>query len=312
MTSIEVLELEDGLPFGARVRRVTYEALADPATRQELAALFHDRGVIVFEDVEPSSEMQVAISTVFGPLKDHPVASVERVDAERFPGVIAIRTNPAGALVEIDGERLLTWQPWHFDHSYNDELNLAGVLRAQTISPTKGRTAFMDGIQVYDDMDPAVRARIEGRQLLYSLDLRYSEQRFGLPDGFRVIQEKNGVTSKQPEGRPLAVHPAVWTRDTGEKVLHMSPYGNRGIDGMDREDADRLLTDVWAEVTRVMRPYFHSWRPSDMLIWDNTRVLHQACGCDPDDERVMHRTTIKGDYGLGRWQVEPAAATGQP
>ena len=71
--------------------------------------------------------------------------------------------------------------------------------------------------------------------------------------------------------------------------------------------ADRLLTEVWAEVTRVMRAYFHSWRPSDMLIWDNTRVLHQACGCDPADERVMHRTTIKGDYGLGRWQAAPAA-----
>ena len=70
MTSIEVLELEQGLPFGARVRGVTSEVLDDPAVRHELTGLFHDRGVIVFEDVEPSSEMQVAISNVFGPLKE--------------------------------------------------------------------------------------------------------------------------------------------------------------------------------------------------------------------------------------------------
>lgn len=305
MASIDVRGLADDLAFGARIRGVTYETLGDPAIRQEIADVFDDRAVVVFEDVEPSSEMQVAISKVFGALKDHPVAAVERVDAERYPGVIVIRTNGAGTIVEVDGERLVTWQPWHFDHSYNDELNRAGVLRAETIAPTKGLTAFMDGIQVYRAMDPAIRAAIEGKELLYSLDLRFSEQRYGLPENFRVIQDKSGATGKQPEGQPLAVHPAVWTRPTGEKVLHLSPYGSRGIDGMDDDEAFVLLKRVWAEVERVMQPYFHSWKPTDMLIWDNTRTLHQACGCDPDDERVMHRTTISGDYGFGRWQAEP-------
>jgi taurine dioxygenase len=34
-------------------------------------------------------------------------------------------------------------------------------------------------------------------------------------------------------------------------------------------------------------------------------MMHQACGCSPKHDRVMHRTTIKGDYGLGRWETEP-------
>jgi taurine dioxygenase len=42
-----------------------------------------------------------------------------------------------------------------------------------------------------------------------------------------------------------------------------------------------------------------------MLLWDNWRMMHQACGCNPKHERVMHRTTIKGDYGFGRWETEP-------
>jgi taurine dioxygenase len=38
------------------------------------------------------------------------------------------------------------------------------------------------------------------------------------------------------------------------------------------------------------------------VIWDNLRVLHSVEGCDPKAERRMHRTTIRGDYGLGRFE----------
>lgn len=310
MTGITVSPLQGDLPFGARIRGVTHEALADEAVRKQINEVFEAEGMIVFEDIEPSSEMQIAVSEVFGPLKDHPVASVERVDAKRFPGVITIRTGPDAGIVEIDGKQLMTWQPWHFDHSYNNELNRAGVLRADAIAPEGGLTAFADGIQIYNDMDPEIRAKIEGKELLYNLDLRYTRQRFGLPKNFATIREKGEELAAYARTQPNAVHPAVWTRSTGEKVLHMSGYGCRGVLGMDEDKAYALLTEVWDEVERTLKPYFHHWKPTDMLVWDNWRTLHQACGCSPEHNRVMHRTTIKGDYGFGRWQTDPQAAAG--
>ncbi len=51
-----------------------------------------------------------------------------------------------------------------------------------------------------------------------------------------------------------------------------------------------------------MKTFTHKWRPDDMLVWDNWRMLHQACGVSTQYERIMHRTTIKGDYGFGRWE----------
>src|SRR6516165_7926864 len=142
MTAIEVKPLQDGLSFGARVTGVNWETLVDDGVRKQLVRLFEDRGVIVFEDVESTARMQVAISNVFGPLKDHPVKMVERLDQDTMPGVITIRTSPDAAICEIDGKRLITWQPWHFDHTYNNELNRAGVLRAEVIAPEGGLTAF--------------------------------------------------------------------------------------------------------------------------------------------------------------------------
>jgi taurine dioxygenase len=44
-----------------------------------------------------------------------------------------------------------------------------------------------------------------------------------------------------------------------------------------------------------------------MVTWDNWRILHCVSGCDPTVPRRMHRTTIKGDYGLGRFE---SAASG--
>jgi len=308
MSSIEVLPLQEGLPFGARIRGVTREVLADEAVRRQINQVFEDRGMIVFENVEPSAKMQVELSNVFGPLKDNPVKMVERLDQDTMPGVITIRTSPDAAICEIDGKQLITWQPWHFDHTYNNELNRAGVLRAETIAPEGGMTAFADGIQIYRDMDPAIRKKAEGINVLYNLDLRYTEQRFGLPDGFKVLRPHASNLHEITKGDPCSIHPILWTRDTGETVFHMTPYGCRGIEGAKEDPAAfALLSEIWDEAMRVIKPYFHAWKPTDMVIWDNWRVLHEACGCNPDEERIVHRTTIKGDYGLGRFEERQKA-----
>jgi taurine dioxygenase len=145
MTSIDVRPLEEGLSFGARVLGLTRADLDDDATRDRLADLFEERGVLVFEDVEPTPSMQVALSTVFGPLKDHPSNATPRAGGEL--GVIEIRSEAdAPGVVEIDGVSLSSWLPWHFDHCYNDQLNRAGVLRAVEIVPEGGTTGFVDGI----------------------------------------------------------------------------------------------------------------------------------------------------------------------
>ena len=308
MSSLQFRALADDLPFGSRISGITRAMLADAEVRRELNAVFEDRGMIVFEDVEPTSQMQVDISTVFGPLKEHPVPSVARADADRLPGVIEISANPGSCIVEIDGKPLVTWQPWHFDHAYNDELNRAGVLRSLKIATDGGRTGFADGIQIWRDMDPEIRAKLEGLELLYTLNLNYDDQKYGLPKGFRQLRPHDQDWRELSATKPRSIHPAVWTRASGEKVFHMTPYGSPGILGNEIPEGIALLQEVWDEAMRVMKPYHHPWQPTDMVIWDNWRMLHEASGSNPAEERVVHRTTIKGDYGLGRFETPAAVA----
>jgi taurine dioxygenase len=311
MAGIDVKPLSDDLPWGARIHGATRENLIDEAVRSQINAVFEDRGLIVFEGVEASGHMHLALSDVFGPLKDHPVAAVPRADQDTMPGVIELLNEPSsGVIVEVDGVEQAAWLPWHFDHCYNNELNRAGVLRAVEIAPKGGRTGFADGIQIYNDFSPELRRRIEPLSVFYTVNTCYDAMRFGKPKRFRNIRKYPSLDEiiELSKTLPRAIHPAVWTRRTGEKVLHVSPWMSVGIEGHEDAEGDALLTAVCEEIEAKAKPYFHEWKPEQMLIWDNWRVLHSVTGIEPTARRRMHRTTIKGDYGLGRFEHDRTAS----
>jgi taurine dioxygenase len=312
MPLTDVRPLQQGLSFGVRIGGLTPQILEDPAIRKEIDDLFIKHGMIVFEGVENSDAMQLALSSCFGPLKEHPVKSVSRVDSERMPGVVEIAARPDnGGIVEIAGKQLTHWLPWHFDHCYNDELNRAGVLRAMEIVEEGGITGFMDGVALYEKFPKDLLARIEGKEIVYTLATQYDELKFALPQGYRMIKPKpfNAEFKAQADAMPRAIHPAVWTRPTGEKCLHVSQYMAQGILGDETPEGDALLEEVCQTIADLADScsYHHKWKPTDMLIWDNTRMLHAVSGSNPSDTRIMYRTTISGDYGHGRWDRQTKA-----
>jgi taurine dioxygenase len=204
MTDLTIRPLADHLSFGARVSGVTIDNVFDEAVRAKLRQLFEDRGMIVFEDIEQTNKMHVELSKVFGPLKDHPTKSTSRTAEDEAHGVIDMHYKPregeiekGDGLVEIDGKLLARFSPWHFDHCYNNELNYAGVLRCPINAPEGGRTGFMDGIEAYRQFPAELRAKIEGRNVIYTLDTRLSKMRFGV--NFRHVSE-----NAAPSGRGRA------------------------------------------------------------------------------------------------------------
>jgi taurine dioxygenase len=308
MSGLSIRNLGESYSWGARVSGLGWHNIEDEALRAQLRQLFIERGFIVFEDMEPSPKMQVAVSTIFGPLKDHPTRNVPRADPDLAEGVIDMHHQPRGdlghdhGLVEYDGKRVISFLPWHFDHTYNDELNYAGVLRAVAQAPVGGRTGFTDGIEIYKAMNPAIRAKIEELSAIYTLDVRLTQMRFGRYFKTFGDMERERANTEESAIFPRAIHPMVWTRPTGEKVAHFCGFSAVGIEGHEDPEGEALFEEALQEMYRCVNPYWHDWRPTDMLIWDNHRVLHAVEGCDPQYERRMHRTTIRGDYGLGRFE----------
>jgi taurine dioxygenase len=307
MPAFDVRPLDPSLTFGKILGGVTLDILEDPAVRQEINQIFIDDAMILFEDVEQTDAMQLAISTCFGPLKEHPVKGISRVDSNRLPGVIEIRSEPGRGVVEVDGRTVSHWLPWHFDHCYNNELNLAGVLRPVNLVEDGGVTGFLDGVALYKAFPKDLLARIEGKEIAYTLHTQYDELKYGRPGHYRMIEPKPSPPAfkQQAAAMARAIHPAVWTRPTGEKVLHVSAYMARGILGMENAEGDELMEEVCQTQIELQEgcSYHHKWSPGDMGVWDNLRMLHCVSGCNPQEFRLMYRTTIAGDYGFGRWDT---------
>lgn len=304
---LEFAELREGSSFGSRIGGVTCENVTEEASRARIWREFEERGLLVFEGIEQTSEMQLALSSVFGPLKDHPVAEVERAEEDLAPGIIDLNSGPDHdpTIIELDGKTLHNWLPWHFDHAYNNELNRAGVLRPVIIAPEGGMTGFADGIALYNRLQPALRSRVEGLRILYSLQYLIGNMRFGKPASLRETRTADAAEKVIEAGKrwPRAIHPAVWTRRSGEKVLHVSLLHTAGIEGREDAGGEALLEELCGAVNANSEAYFHQWQPGQMLVWDNWRVLHCVTGADPKYPRRLFRTTIEGDYGLGSFEA---------
>lgn len=296
MAALHVRPLDDKLPFGARITGINISNACDPGVRAEINSIFQANGVIVFEDVDPNNRMQVAISRIFDPQVR--VAKVPPSEDKDGNGII----DPGyDGISEVAGVEVMNFLPWHFDQCYASVLTRGGVLRAISIPPEGGLTGFADGIQLYQSVSPELRDRFETLNVLYDSSFIYWKMKFGRPVSYRPVKIHKAVIDQLARtGGTRSIHPAIWERPTGEKVLHISPMQAAGIEGMETPDGDDLLETMCREIYAAMTPYYHHWKPTDMVVWDNCRFIHSVTGHSPEHVRDMQRTVIFGDYGLGQ------------
>lgn len=298
MASINVSQLADELPFGACVTGVDLEALKDEDVRSRLRDVFEERGVVVFKGLERSSELHLALSGVFGPLQHHALMA----DKDTKPEVVNL--NQKQDVIEADGKLLGAFLPWHFDACYTEKLNRAALLQPIELPPEGGMTGFADGIQLYHAISPDLRERFEDLKIIYNARLMFMHQRFGMPKDHRWISISDSAAEliEKCDGTRRSVHPAIWTRQSGERVLHVSPWQAAGIQGHEDAEGDALLEALCQEIYAKMTPYWHKWELTDMVLWDNWRFIHAVSGNDPKYVRHLQRATIEGDYGLGAFE----------
>lgn len=283
---------------GVLVEGLTREAIRNANVAQQLRDLWIDVGLIVFRGLA-GTEAHLELSRVFGVLTSHPTGVAHNA---MHPELSDIFYRPGDAnICEIDGKPIGGYLPWHSDLAYFAEINRGGILRAIEPSKEGGRTGFLDQIAAYERLPQALRDRIENLFVIYWGDFRQDHARYSRAT--RVLQEGSKlreIVAKRHQF-PRVAHPMVYVqKETGRKVLNVSPWFAIGIEGMQNAEGDALLDEVVSYCSDERYAYFHQYQPEDMVLWDNWRMLHCATGVPPDSRRIMQRTTILGDYGLGR------------
>lgn len=280
------------------------DALGEKAVRQALRDIWIQEGVIVFRGLE-GAEVQLDLSRIFGPLREHP--SKETISANARELIDILFEPEQGQLNLVNGSLLGQSLPWHSDLIYVDKINHGGILRPIVLPSRAGETGFVDKIAAWRDLAADVQRRIEGLHVIYKYNLDIADVRYGPDKGGEVMRYSKMAAKVQAstDRFPHVVHPLVYAQpETGRKVLNLSPWFAVGVQELPGEEGDALLDSLSMHMTAPGRAYYHRWRMGDMLLWDNWRMLHCATGCPINEVRHLQRTTIGGDYGLGRMAAD--------
>lgn len=282
--------------FGAEVRGLDLAKI----TMAEVHAIknaWYRHDVLLFRKQQLTDEDLLAFSRHFGTLDAPPNQGAGRKSPAGYPEVYIVsnvldeKGEPIGALG--DGEAA-----WHTDMSYVAHPPDASMLYSLEIPSKGGDTWFSSMKAALARMPQALVERI------WDLHIKHD----GTYDSGGYVR-KGLIPSNDPRTSIGTPHPIVIQHPvSGQSALYLGRRRNAYIVGLDLEESERLLDEIWSYVETAL--YRHQWAVGDLVLWDNRTTMHRRDAFDPKARRIMHRTQIKGSSAPERaaWpQPRPAA-----
>ena len=246
-------------------------ALLTPQAAGELRALLVARGVLVFRGANLNDQQQLALASAMGTVRN---------EGENGIFKITIDPNVGGRGAEyLKGSFF-----WHLDGTHEHTPIFASFLSAKKLSSEGGQTEFASSYAAYETLSDEMKARIADLKVVHSVE--HSMRTCGID----ATPENVAVWRMSPD----KTHNLVWTHTDGRKSLVIGCHASHVV-GMDRKESDLLIAELLAWTTQPSFVYRHEWTDGDMLIWDNTGVLHRAEPYPLESGRLMHRTTLLGE-----------------
>jgi alpha-ketoglutarate-dependent taurine dioxygenase len=263
---IETVALTPGL--GAQVLGV--EDLLEPTLVSRCLEALKWRGVLLIRGVSLDDDGQLAFSRQLGSL-------LAPGGKEIFTVTLDKSKNPAA-------EYLKGTFHWHIDDTTNDVPAKATMLTARHVAMVGGGTEFANTYAAHENLPEHERKRYHGLRVVHSFE---AAQRLVNPEPSE--KELRGLRSVPTHETSL-----VWSRRDGRRSLAIGATADH-IVGMDADESCALLDELLAWTTQDRFCYVHEWQVGDVILWDNTGMLHRALPYDPASERTLQRTTIAGD-----------------
>ncbi|HTW73839.1 MAG TPA: TauD/TfdA family dioxygenase [Steroidobacteraceae bacterium] len=269
--------------FGAELSGVQISRPLDAATRAAIIHAQNTYGVTVWRDTGLTDETHIAFSRLFGhvelaprlPGRAYRHAHRELFDASNLDADGNILQDEMMRLHKR-GDRL-----WHTDSSFMELRSAQSLLLCHEAPAVGGETWFADTRSAFEDLPPAMQERIEPLQARHSL--WWSRRSAGFP-----------LSEEEIDARPHARHPLVHVhKGSGRRALYVAAHA-RDVIGLPREEGRALLAELIEFATQPQYVFSVSYRPGDLVIWDNLCSMHR--GGDYDEvhqRRDMRRTTIR-------------------
>jgi taurine dioxygenase len=269
---------------GAEIKGVDLTRPLDAATVGAVKDAWDRHLVLVFRGQNLSQDDQLRFASYFGTLGDRKKAPDQlrsraegiQQDNEKILLVsnIKVEGQPIGAFGE--GE---FW--FHIDGGYTPRPYRYTFLYAIKLPSTGGNTKFANMYRAYEAVPPALKQKLKGRRALHIHEYNRAKQ---------------AGSSGDISGIPHHYHPVFITHpDTGRKTLFVDRLMTTRIDGMDAEESETILKQLYDIGERREFVFEHVWKLGDFVMWDNRCTTHARTDFPKEERRLLRRCTVEGE-----------------
>ena len=266
--------------IGAEITGISGSELVDRRAADECLTALEQYGVVVYREVHITDEDLIAFSRLLGDVAVVPTGE------HQYPEIQTITLDPSKTNALLASYRQGNFH-WHIDGATQDVPQKGTLLTAREVDNAGGDTEFASTYAAYAALPDDEKEEIANLRVIHSFA---NAQLLANPD---ASEDERASW----DGVPTQVHPLVWTHRSGRKSLLVGATAAEVVDWPDEQGRsllDRLLE--WSTQPEfVLR---HHWRRGDLVIWDNTGMLHRALQFEPTSLRLMHRTTLVGEEAV--------------
>lgn len=239
---------------------------------QRLRQAIPEHGVVVLKNQSLDVAQLVALTRRFG----EPVVLPEGLRfnniEQQHPEVARVSNIlPDGTL--LPGHRAAEY--WHNDGDFwqPGRNYIFNLLHSKIVPQVGGQTGFVDLRAAYEQLPTDLKTELDDKHVLVCCD--------DIPDFKDALPEE-----RQPDALHAVKHTHIETQRTGLYFGHAQAQ----LHSVPIETSKRIMAALVAAIEQPELQYVHEWEPGDLLIWDNTSVMHRGMGGYHDYPRLLYRT----------------------
>lgn len=265
--------------FGIEASGVDLTATVAEADLSALREALRKHLVLVIRDQDLTPDDYVRAMAYFGePMRQH----LDKLLMPEHPEIAVLDSRVANTTRDDGKVMPIGSRDWHTDHTNHARPPKMTALYAVKLPSKGGDTGFANMQAAYAALGPDEQAELASLKTVNSIE----------QDTHYVSDDTRRGASGTPQTHPfIRTHP-----ETGRKAIYVHPGKLARFEGWEPEASKRFVDDLLARVLTPAVTYRHTWRPGDLVVWDNRALLHVAhTDYDPAEGRIMHRMCLEGD-----------------
>ena len=268
--------------IGAEVGGVDLSQDLGSAIVAEIKQAWADHALLLFRGQDISSDDQLRLAGHFGPIATRvtPPDGSNRPEGPEWTNIMLVtdRRDEDGKALGALGHGDM-W--FHSDKCYRPKPHRVSFLYGIEIPSEGGHTKFSSLYGAYDAMSNDLKERLDDAFVMQGYDY-LNTKRVDLDINLDDI-----LHYRQPM--------VVTNPSSGRKALYIARLNTMWIEGMERDESEAILAELFDLTEREDNYYEHVWRPGDLVMWDNLACLHARTDWPDDQPRQLRRCTVEGE-----------------